>query len=755
MKTLSTKVTKVNEENIASASPARWGVWLLVVVTVVAAILGTLATQFAVPVRYSSTELVRIYNKAEEQLPYAPVLTVADVFSRNVALASLIPPDRLHEAIQILPSQFPQLHLDPNQVEKNVTLKVVRDTPFVEITAQADSEVAAADIAGGIAANAVMLQIENHDNLNIHMESTAKLSAHRLSPTEPYFALPLAILVALLYGVLGIIRWQRSAAKLPFAAAVAVAVIIGVVTGTLASLFVPMAFLMLAAIGATAVLAFFRLEWGVFGLMALLPLHNFFRAFVDNEPWKYVSALDYWRQGMLILFLAILLWQQHQNIPVMLRNPLNFFKKLALHDKVLVLFAALGVIYIVVAPSLVVGAAGFVQDYSCFGIYLVARFVGSGRGTILKTTLRQPLKPVWLIIAAGGIVSVITIYQYLVVGTANYMIWTGYAIGTPQFNTLTTNFLYGTKNSIPIYRAVSTLMDPLVLSFYATAAALLVMSLFCFWKNRGQKLLLLAVATGLINALLLSYTRSTWVGAGLALVVLLGLAIFKGLRPASWKNALLYILVIAVVVSCDYIPWGSFVGGNGNDPLGTQGGLFGSLTSYTKATLQGSDSTSDYHINSLLDIGVKQLLLHHPLGAGEGMEGDIANHFIASGTIKNPLPWVESYYFVIAGEMGVLGLLLFLAVLATTGWDLFRNWRNSDKNQIWRIGLSVAALTALIGVAVASITLPSWSDPSVSWTLWGIVGLAFSPAARSAQIFKKQPETIRTAQPLKVSPKGL
>lgn len=753
MKTLP---TKVSEEKSVSFQTSRWQAWLLVALTVLAAFAGTLAMQTVVPVRYSSTELVRLYNKAEEKLPYAPVLTVAQVFSRNVALANLIPPDRLQTAIKLLPAEFPQLQLDPAQVAKNVSLKVVRDTPFVEITAQANSEVAAADIAGGIAANAIMLQVENHDTINIHMESTAKLSAHRLSPTEPYFAFPLALLAAIIFGWFGLVNWQRGAAKLPDGLAVAVAIIVGVVTGIAAGLFFPVAFLILAAIGATAMLAFFRLEWGFFGLMALLPFHNLFRTFVDQEPLKFVNALDYWRQGMLALLLALLLWQQRRKLPEIVVNPRTFWKILALHQKVLIIFALLGLIYIVVAPKLIVGLAGFVQDYSCFGVYLVARFVGAGRGTFLKTLARSPLAPLWLVVASGGLVGVITIYQYLIVGTASFMIWTGYAIGTPLFNTLTTNFLYGTKDSLPVYRAVSTLMDPLVLSFYATAAAFLMLGLFSYWKKLNQKLWLLAVAVGLINALLLSYTRSTWVGAVVALIVLIGLAIFKQVRPASWKNLLLYLVVIAVIFSCDFIPWNDFVGGSGNDPLAATGGLVVSLTSYAGATLQGSDATSDYHINSLLDVGVKQILLHHPLGAGLGMEGDIANHFISTGTIKNPLPWVESYYFVIAGEMGVIGLLLFLILLGAVAWDLFKDWRFSEKNRGWQLGLSVAALTALIGVAIASITLPTWSDPAVAWTLWGIIGLAFSPAARQLQPSALAPEpTHLSTNPLTFTTKGL
>ena len=327
-----------------------------------------------------------------------------------------------------------------------------------------------------------------------------------------------------------------------------------------------------------------------------------------------------------------------------------------------------------------------------------------------------------------------TIFQYLGTGTAAYLIWTGYAVGSPDFNTLTANYLYGTVDSKPVYRAVSTLMNPLLLAFYAITVGLIALSLFAFWRKLSQRLWTLAVAAGLINALLLSFTRSAWAGAGLAIAVLVILALFKKMRPAHWRNLALYALVIVAVVVCDFIPWNNFVGAFGDNSLSASGGLFGSLSSYTSATLQGKDGTSDYHIKSLLDIGVKELLLKHPLGAGMGMEGTVANHYIADGTIKNPLPWVESYYFVIAGQLGVLGLILFLALLATTSWDLWRQWQRSNISlQHWQAGLSIAGLTSLIGVAIATITLPNWSDSAVSWTIWAIIGLAFSPAAHAPE----------------------
>lgn len=714
-------------------------------VALVGAAVGALLITVSIPARYTSTELVRLYNKEEEKLPFAPVLSVDDIFKRNAALDNLITPARLHEAIALLPDQFPQFGLTAAQIEPNVQTQVVRDTVFVEIKVEAASEQAAAYLAGGIGANLLLLQIERHEPLNLRLETTAQVSTHRLTPTEPIFALALAVLVALGLGGLGakgLLQPEQSwVRRIPFGLKFGFMGLLGLAIGLVAGLLMPLAFLMVAAIGLVAVLALVRFEWGLFGLLALLPFHNLFRAYTAQAPWKFVRLWDYWQQGLLLLILVAMFWQLRSKFLALPkgsgRNPIkNLWQNLLLHEKILTLFGVLGLIYVWVAPKLVVGVSGLVEDYACFGVYLVARQVGQSRrvGQNFVNTSQKILGGLAWVVAAGGIVAVVTIIQYLITGTAAWLIWTGYAVGTPDFNTLTANYLYGTVDTKPVYRAVSTLMNPLLLSFYAVTVSSLALALFVFWRKLSHKLWTLAVAAGLLNALLLSYTRSAWIGAALAVAALIALALLKRLRPAPGKNLLLYGLIIAAVVACDFIPWNSlplpFV--SGDNGLGQAGGVFGSISSYTSATLKGRDGTSDYHVKSLLDIGVNQLLLKHPLGAGLGMEGTVANHYIADGTIKNPLPWVESYYFVIAGQLGVLGLLLFLALLATTVWDLLQQWRRASlSSQMWQTALSVAGLTTLLGVGVASITLPNWSDSAISWTLWAIIGLAFSPAAHA------------------------
>lgn len=722
--------------------PRRWA--FLVLMALIGAVLGAVLITAVVPARYTSTELVRLYNKAEEKLAYAPVLTVDEIFIRNTTLDSLITPARLHEAIGLLPDQFPQFGLTAAQIEPNVQTQVVRDTVFIEIKVEAESEQAAEYLAGGIGANLLLLQIERHEPLNLRLETTAHVSTHRLTPTEPFFALPLALLITLILSSLaakGLLQsnlsWLR---RVPFGLKFGVMGLLGLASGLAAGLFMPLAFVMLAAIAVVVGLALVRFEWGLFGLLALLPFHNLFRAYTAQAPWKFVRLLDYWQQGVLLLILVAMFWQLRHKFLVkkFWRNPFrNMWRNLLLHEKVLAIFGALGLIYVWVAPKLVVGVSGLIEDYACFGVYLVARQVGQSRrsGQNFVNTSQKMLGGLVWVVAAGGIVAVMTIVQYLITGTAAWLIWTGYAVGTPDFNTLTANYLYGTIDTKPVYRAVSTLMNPLLLSFYAVTVSTLALTLFVFWRKLSYKLWTLAVAAGLLNALLLSYTRSAWIGAALAVAALAGLAVFKRLRPTPGKNLLLYGLVIAAVVACDFIPWNSlplpFI--SGDNGLSQAGGVFGSISSYTSATLKGRDGTSDYHVKSLLDIGVNQLLLKHPLGAGLGMEGTVANHYIADGTIKNPLPWVESYYFVIAGQLGVFGLLLFLALLATTAWDLWQQWRRSNlANQMWQTVLSVAGLTTLLGVGVASITLPNWSDSAISWTLWAIIGLAFSPAAHAS-----------------------
>ena len=242
-------------------------------VALLSTLIATLAVEALIPSRYISTELVRLYNKEEEKLPYAPVLSVDDVFKRNALLDQLIPPARLHEAISLLPQQLPDLGMSVAQIEANVQTQVVRDTPFIEIKVQSSSKKNAETIAGLIAANLLLLQIEKHEPLNLHMESITQVSSHLLTPTQTYFALPLALLVALLMSSLAASGWLKKATRrIPLALVLVLATGGGLLVGVTAALCFPIAFLMLAMSALSAALALVRFRVGFVWLAGFAPL---------------------------------------------------------------------------------------------------------------------------------------------------------------------------------------------------------------------------------------------------------------------------------------------------------------------------------------------------------------------------------------------------------------------------------------------------------------------------------------------------
>ena len=130
----------------------------------------------------------------------------------------------------------------------------------------------------------------------------------------------------------------------------------------------------------------------MYGLLALLPFHNLFRTYTAQEPWKGFQVLDYWQEGLLAVIIVAAGWQLRREIGLILKNwrkPRLLWQSLLLHEKVLLVFGALGFIYVFVAPKLVVGLSGLVEDFACFGVYLVARQAGRN----WRQRQRQPNKP--------------------------------------------------------------------------------------------------------------------------------------------------------------------------------------------------------------------------------------------------------------------------------------------------------------------------------------------------------------------------
>jgi len=202
-------------------------------------------------------------------------------------------------------------------------------------------------------------------------------------------------------------------------------------------------------------------------------------------------------------------------------------------------------------------------------------------------------------------------------------------------------------------------------------------------KNTRNILVFFAVA-GLV-ALIVSYARSAWIGAVIALVVLFG-AKYKNV--ITWRKAG-YIAVATAIL-------GGIVYGARNTAF-VQNALI-----HNNPTTGASVDSNAQHLESVTN-GVS-LMLAHPLGQGVGSSGS-ASLFTNTPTV------IENQFLFVAHETGWLGLALFIAI---TWVVLARLWR---KRSDW---MALAVFASGVGLVVVGLMLPVWADDTVSIVWWGI-----------------------------------
>lgn len=98
----------------------------------------------------------------------------------------------------------------------------------------------------------------------------------------------------------------------------------------------------------------------------------------------------------------------------------------------------------------------------------------------------------------------------------------------------------------------------------------------------------------------------------------------------------------------------------------------------------------------------------NPLGQGPGTAGTASFYQDKGSQIT------ENYYLQLAIEIGVMGVLLFVALLVFVGKELYRN-SNSP--------LGVAAFATLMSFAFIGLFLHMWTDDLSSYTWWGLAAL--------------------------------
>lgn len=99
-----------------------------------------------------------------------------------------------------------------------------------------------------------------------------------------------------------------------------------------------------------------------------------------------------------------------------------------------------------------------------------------------------------------------------------------------------------------------------------------------------------------------------------------------------------------------------------------------------------------------------------PVGSGPGTAGLASIRNNVQGTELN-----ENYYLQIASEVGILGFILFMAIIVTIALKLYPSCQKD-----W---LSLALLASFAGLAITNFLVHIWSNEAVAYTWWGLTGI--------------------------------
>ena len=352
------------------------------------------------------------------------------------------------------------------------------------------------------------------------------------------------------------------------------------------------------------------------------------------------------------------------------------------------------------APDLVAGMYAYRTLYLPIAVALAILGLAATEG--LPSGV--PVQAAAVIVAAAVIASVFALWQVYIGGYAYLNLWYHADGGLPA--------VYS-AHFVNQPRAIGTFHSPNEFGAFLVIAAFLALTpgILALGRVRPWIGVLLGIA------LLLTFSRSSWVGAGLGLVVILVLRNWRpSLRPLG---ALVRAQAAPIVV---FVAASSLI-------LGTSNGA-----RFVEATLLGDEPSAASHIGAIGDVFngesasprptprpspgsssppvvTGERIIVTPLGEGLGTAGPKSARFTGTAPIRHSEIWYLNY----AAQVGLLGLALtaafVIAILATLWTARRRPWP--------------AVATALVmALGAGAIFIPVIDEPAVAGPLWAILGLA-------------------------------
>lgn len=411
-----------------------------------------------------------------------------------------------------------------------------------------------------------------------------------------------------------------------------------------------------------------------YGLLAYIPFHIFLSTWLGTS----FGLLEFTKifKDIFMLIGATLAF-----IPSVTKP---WFKQL-LKDRLVQLilaYATLTVLLAFVRPT--------DPDAEVLGLVYNTRFLLFFLYAVLLTRLfdvkHLQRRAIQIVVVSGVVVLLFGILQYTVLSSSALT-----HVGYSRENGVLPAFFIDDKPDLE--RVMSTLRDPNSLGSYILIISGLALAALRKLKNPDVKRAAKGVLAISVLCLWFTFSRSAWLGFALTVGVIAGVCLYSKKR-ITLKKSHVSIAVVALLLS--------------------GAGLYAVRDSYfmQNVVFHADDSTVLEDPNQLRVRFWQesvQDISSNPVGGGPGTAGLASIKNNVQGTVLN-----ENYYLQLATEVGVVGLALFVAIVAVCAYRLW-GLRKST--------IAVGLLASLVGLTFTNVLVHIWSNEAVAYTWWGLAGL--------------------------------
>ena len=248
-------------------------------------------------------------------------------------------------------------------------------------------------------------------------------------------------------------------------------------------------------------------------------------------------------------------------------------------------------------------------------------------------------------------------------------------------------------------RVVSTFASP---NTFGLIAAMILMyfvyKIYNEFKNNKVKLVDVIYFIVVFIALMLSYSRSAYLSFAIGFIIFVFMELNKKLK-IIFSISIIFVSVVVIILS--------FILVDKVDNMFINH-IFRTITLRDTSAIGHIDST-----NYALEV-----MKSNPFGIGVGRSGQKSLQFIDSAL------HAENSYFIIAFDMGIIGLIIYLISLGFLGYELIKIYA-SQKQGISMV-ISKLSFVIFLEIYLSYMFLPTIQELEVAYLFFPILGLTWS-----------------------------